>query len=306
MPQSRPVAGEAAKELFQWMEHWLETEEGQQFPLQGNCSIGRLPENTLAINDKEVSRRHALIHAQGEGIYYLVDLGSRNGSLLNGQRIRMPMQLKDEDTIQISTTLLTFRQASASEDFDDGEAMATIAASNTAKSGDCWMLVADIVGFTKLSQQMGQDEMAQMVGKWILACKQIIERNKGLINKYLGDGFLAFWPLDITPAETISQALLELRELQNGQDMQFRVVVHYGQVRVDSAVSAGEDNLIGPEVNFAFRMEKVCGGLNQFCLFSQPAAQLLQEYVEIFDAGAHALKGFQGEHAFYSALPNPG
>jgi len=286
------------------MEQWLETEDGQQFPLQGNCSIGRLPENTLAINDKEVSRRHALIHNQGEGVYYLVDLGSRNGSLLNGQRIRMPMQLKDTDQIQVSSTILTFRQTESAEEMEDEEAMATIAASNTAKSGDCWLLVADIVSFTKLSQQMGQDEMAQMVGKWILACKQIIERNRGFINKYLGDGFLSFWPLDVTPAETIAQALNELRELQNGQDMKFRVVAHYGTVRVDSAVSAGEDNLIGPEVNFAFRMEKVCGGLGQFCLLSEPAAQHLQEFVEIYDEGAHALKGFQGEHSFYSALPN--
>jgi adenylate cyclase len=287
------------------MEHWLETEDGQQFPLQGNCSIGRLPENTLAINDKEVSRRHALIHNQGEGVYYLVDLGSRNGSLLNGSRIRMPMQLKDSDTVQVSTTLLTFRQTESAEELEDEEAMATIAASNTAKSGECWLLVADIVSFTKLSQQMGQDEMAQMVGKWILACKQIIERNRGFINKYLGDGFLTYWPLDVTPAETIAKAVHELRELQNGQDMQFRVVIHHGTVRVDSAVSAGEDNLIGPEVNFAFRMEKVCGGLGQFCLFSQSAAQQLQEFMDIFDEGAHALKGFQGEHTFYSALPNP-
>jgi len=287
------------------MEHWLETEDGQQFPLQGNCSIGRLPENTLAINDKEVSRRHALIHAQGEGIYYLVDLGSRNGCSLNGQRVRMPMQMKNDDVLQISTTILTFRQSELSEDIEDEEAMATIAAANTAKSGDCWLLVADIVGFTKLSQQMGQDEMSQMVGKWILACKQIIERNRGFINKYLGDGFLAYWPLDVTPADTIAQSMKELRELQNGQDMQFRVVIHYGTVRVDSAVSAGEDNLIGPEVNFAFRMEKVCGGLGQFCLFSEPAAQHLQEFMEIFNEGGHALKGFQGEHSFYSALPNP-
>ncbi len=287
------------------MEHWLESEDGQQqFPLVGNCSIGRLPENTLAINDKEVSRRHALIHAQGEGVYYLVDLGSRNGSILNGQRVRMPTQLKDTDTIQISTTILTYRQSEASEDFEDEEAMATIAASNTAKSGDCWLLVADIVAFTKLSQSMEQDEMAQLVGKWLLACKQIIERHKGHINKYLGDGFLAFWPLDVTPAKTIAGALSDLRELQNGQDMQFRVVVHYGQVRVDSAVSAGEDNLIGPEVNFAFRMEKVCGSLQQWCLLSEPAAAHMQEFTEIYAEGAHALKGFQGDHSFFSAYPS--
>lgn len=45
------------------MNYWLETDTGEQFPLQGTCTIGRLPENTLAINDAEVSRRHAIIHA---------------------------------------------------------------------------------------------------------------------------------------------------------------------------------------------------------------------------------------------------
>ncbi len=285
------------------MEFWLETPEGEQFPLQGNCSIGRLPANTLAIADSEISRRHALIHAQGEGVYYLVDLGSRNGTILNGTRVRMPTQLKEGDSIQISTTTVVFHQSEASEE-EDEEAMMTIAAANTAKSGMCWLLVADIVGFTNLSQQMDQDEMSQMVGKWMLACNTIIDGNKGHINKYLGDGFLAFWPLDITPAETIATAMNKLREWQNSVDMPFRIVIHYGQVRVDSEVSAGEDNLIGPEVNFAFRMEKVCGGLNQFCLLSEPAATELQEYFEMVDQSGHPLKGFEGEHNFYSTLSN--
>ena len=83
------------------MQYWLETDGGEQFPLQGTCTIGRLPENTMAINDGEVSRRHAIIHAQGDGGYYMVDLGSRNGTILNGQRMRMPAQLKDNDRIQI-------------------------------------------------------------------------------------------------------------------------------------------------------------------------------------------------------------
>ena len=108
------------------MNYWLETDSGEQFPLQGTCTIGRLAENTLAINDAEVSRRHAIIHAQGDGGYYLVDLGSRNGTILNGQRMRMPAQLKDNDRIQISTTVLVFR-ASEPENADGEEAMVTIA-----------------------------------------------------------------------------------------------------------------------------------------------------------------------------------
>lgn len=282
------------------MHYWLETDSGEQFPLQGTCTIGRLAENTLAINDAEVSRRHAIIHAQGDGGYYLVDLGSRNGTILNGQRMRMPAQLKDNDRIQISTTVLVFR-ASQPASGEEEEAMATIAAAHqTAKSGMCWLLVADICQFTKMSQTVPQDELAQMVGKWVLACKQTIEKTQGHINKYLGDGFLAYWPMDITSAESIAVTINGLRALQDTTPMQFRIVLHYGQVRMDSSLQQGEDNLIGPQVNFVFRMEKVCGALKQFCLVSEAAATELQPHFELTHHGAHALGGFTGEHNMYS------
>jgi adenylate cyclase len=282
------------------MQYWLETDGGEQFPLQGTCTIGRLAENTLAINDAEVSRRHAIIHAQGDGGYYLVDLGSRNGTILNGQRMRMPAQLKDNDRIQISTTTLVFR-ASEPASGEDEEAMVTIAAAHqTAKSGMCWLLVADICQFTKMSQTVPQDELAQMVGKWVLACKQTIEKTQGHINKYLGDGFLAYWPMDITTAESIATTINGLRALQETTPMQFRIVLHYGQVRMDSSLQQGEDNLIGPQVNFVFRMEKVCGALKQFCLLSEAAATELQPHFELTNQGAHTLGGFTGEHTMYS------
>ena len=282
------------------MQYWLESDIGEQFPLQGTCTIGRLAENTLAINDAEVSRRHAIIHAQGDGGYYLVDLGSRNGTILNGQRMRMPAQLKDNDRIQISTTTLVFR-ANEPEAGEEEEAMVTIAAAHqTAKSGMCWLLVADICQFTKMSQTVPQDELAQMVGKWVLACKQTVERTQGHINKYLGDGFLAYWPMDITPAESIASTINSLRTLQSATPMQFRIVLHYGQVRMDSSLQQGEDNLIGPQVNFVFRMEKVCGALKQFCLLSEVAATELQPHFEMTPQGTHALGGFSGEHKMFS------
>ena len=91
-----------------------------------------------------------------------------------------------------------------------------------------------------------------------------------------------------------------LRAQQATTPMQFFIVLHFGQVRMDSSLSQGEDNLIGPQVNFVFRMEKVCGGLKQFCLLSEPAATELQAFFELTNQGAHALGGFTGEHNMYS------
>src|SRR5207245_4758296 len=58
----------------------------------------------------------------------------------------------------------------------------------------CWLLVADIRSFTPLSLSMQSKDLDVLLGAWIFNCKEIIENHRGIINKYLGDGFLAYWP----------------------------------------------------------------------------------------------------------------
>ena len=61
-------------------------------------TVGRLPENELAIDAESVSRRHALIRPTDHG-YSIVDLGSRNGTWVNGQPasdVTVPLRPGDE------------------------------------------------------------------------------------------------------------------------------------------------------------------------------------------------------------------
>lgn len=73
-------------------------------------TIGRLPECQVTINDKGASRRHAQIR-HANGTYILTDLGSTNGTRLNGQTIQT-RELADGDRITIGTTTLEFREGS--------------------------------------------------------------------------------------------------------------------------------------------------------------------------------------------------
>jgi hypothetical protein len=71
-------------------------------------TIGRLPECQITITDKGASRRHAQIRRKGD-TYTLTDLGSTNGTRLNGQTIQT-RELADGDRITIGTTVLEYRR----------------------------------------------------------------------------------------------------------------------------------------------------------------------------------------------------
>ena len=77
---------------------------GQQFPLGPMVSLGRNPDNAIHLDDQQVSRHHAQIIAEN-GRYFLEDLGSSNGTLVNGQRLSQKTMIKIGDQITIGSTL---------------------------------------------------------------------------------------------------------------------------------------------------------------------------------------------------------
>src|SRR6266704_1185213 len=89
---------------------WLEASDAKQIPIHGNCSIGRSAKNTVVIESQKVSRRHAIVNVQNVGEFWLIDLGSSNGTFLNKRRVHQPTRLCDQDQIIIGDFVFTFRQ----------------------------------------------------------------------------------------------------------------------------------------------------------------------------------------------------
>jgi FHA domain-containing protein len=83
-------------------------EDGRRLVIgAGGATIGRSRQCEVVIDDPNVSRQHAEIRPRG-GSWVLTDLGSTNGSSLNGRRVMGPEVLKPGDEIDIGTSTLTF------------------------------------------------------------------------------------------------------------------------------------------------------------------------------------------------------
>ena len=89
---------------------WLIAERGgglerdHRFDLIGGLSIGRSKEADVRIDDRYASSIHARVFSR-EGRFFVEDMGSTNGTLLNGATLQGEAEAIDGDTVQIGDTI---------------------------------------------------------------------------------------------------------------------------------------------------------------------------------------------------------
>ncbi len=90
---------------------------GDEFPLSGeeDLVIGRATENPVSIPDTSVSRRHCILRKTEEG-WAVSDLGSGNGTVVNGERVDAEHLLQNGETITIGDTQLTYQDLANATD----------------------------------------------------------------------------------------------------------------------------------------------------------------------------------------------
>jgi hypothetical protein len=86
----------------------IDPDGGEHVLLLGKlCTVGRAPGNDIQVNDQRASKRHAELRWDN-GRFMLVDLGSANGTLLNGEYVDQQV-LEHEDELVIGRTMLIFQ-----------------------------------------------------------------------------------------------------------------------------------------------------------------------------------------------------
>ena len=92
-------------------------------------TIGRGPENDLTLHADGISRNHCRLFQRGED-WYVEDLGSTNGVVVNGEKIAAPTRLRKDDKIELYDQVLVFTDDQGAAAFKTGGAPATGAAAH--------------------------------------------------------------------------------------------------------------------------------------------------------------------------------
>ena len=110
-----PSAPAAAPAPVPALKATLTMGDGSRIALRpGVISVGRSAESTIPLNDTNVSRRHAELRLRGEGadaVWVLVDLGSTNGTLINGVKVNGEQVLRKNDAIVFGATKARYEVA---------------------------------------------------------------------------------------------------------------------------------------------------------------------------------------------------
>ncbi|MFL5899469.1 MAG: FHA domain-containing protein [Solirubrobacterales bacterium] len=101
-----PAFSEAPRGPDGWLiaERGGALEQGRRFDLIGGLSIGRSKEADIRIDDRYASSLHARVFSR-EGRFYVEDMNSTNGTLLNGATLHGEAELIDNDSVQIGDTV---------------------------------------------------------------------------------------------------------------------------------------------------------------------------------------------------------
>ena len=82
--------------------------------------IGRMPDNNLVLSDLNVSKRHAELRKSPTGSYEIVDLGSHNGTFVNGQQVASQV-LSEQDIVSIGSSTFRLKDGELIQFVDDGD-----------------------------------------------------------------------------------------------------------------------------------------------------------------------------------------
>jgi adenylate cyclase len=272
-------------------------------------TVGRAKQSDVVIDDPRASRNHAEIFRAREGKYLVTDLGSINGTWVNGRRLSAPRNLQEGDIVVIADVALRFVAPIVPAKATAPESQSAAGTAAFLRQEWVIVLVSDIRGYTRMSESLPQAEFSALITEWFRECREAVESNGGTIDKFIGDAVMAYWIVgDKSNLGAQVNAALEAAKGMDARAKAFskrfseRFTDHCFRIGIgvnmgDAIVGNVEERdprsftLVGDSVNIAFRLESLTKELGHTALVSNEIRQNASPAFRFDDLGETKVKG---------------
>jgi diguanylate cyclase (GGDEF)-like protein len=205
-----------------------EMDLGRQVLCDRPITLGRDDDTELPLHDGSISRRHCRVERTDDGRYVVVDLGSTNGTRLNGARVREPAALAEGDKIFVGSSIVKFGWADeldaryharletmaatdaltgllSNRKFDAAFAQGVLDARETGTP--LAVLVMDMDGLKQINDAHGHQMGGFTLAEVATVLRERLE-GRGEVCRFGGDEFVAFLPgLDKAAAAALAETI---------------------------------------------------------------------------------------------------
>lgn len=183
----------------------------------------------------------------------------------------------------------------------------------TSNEQEAAIVFGDIRGFTNYSSKVSSREVTDLLNAYFEIVCNIVEEEKGMVNKFLGDGYLAFFGLysnDDTPCESAARAVLRIKKATNAllepHGLSTGAAANFGKIITGEMGSRGrcEFTGIGAEVNLTSRLEGLNKRLKSDFLVTQDfVGKLPANHFNVKYRGEQAVRGLDKDVPLFEVLP---
>ena len=188
-----------------------------------------------------------------------------------------------------------------------------VVATRTGEARNVTIFFSDIANFTALSERLSPYDVMYLLNRYFVQAGDIIERNGGFIDKFVGDGLMAIFGVEDqadAPLRSVNAALQTLAAVDRMKpffaamydaDFDIRIGLHYGEAVIGSLGSVGHERLtaIGDVVNVASRVEAASKDAGTRFLISEALHDQVKDQVEVADFVRMRLRGTSDRITLY-------
>jgi adenylate cyclase len=155
---------------------------------------------------------------------------------------------------------------------------------------------SDVAGFTSISERMNPDELVVLLNRYLSAMTEVIFEYDGYLNKYMGDGIMAFWNAPVKQTDHAEracrcalQSMRRLRELNEELKSQgiipldARIGINSGMMIVGNMGSQQKSDytVMGDNVNLGSRLEGANKAFGSSIMISELTYEIIQDKFEV-------------------------